>query len=65
MGVRIRFWMGTLALVLLSTFVVVPSSEAMRDRCNDCGSSCRMDYQTGWNDCGGSPAGCMRVTVCP
>jgi hypothetical protein len=65
MGVRIRVWMGTLALVLLSNVVVVPSSEAMRDHCNDCGSSCRMDYAPGWSDCGGAPAGCMRVTVCP
>jgi hypothetical protein len=65
MGVRIHVWLRAVALVLLSIFVVVPSSEAMRDRCNDCGSTCRMDYESGWADCGGAPAGCTRLTVCP
>ena len=62
MGIRIRVWIGV--LVLLSTFVVVPSSEANKNPCDNCGNSCWMDYQPGWSDCGGSPAGCLRVVVC-
>lgn len=64
-GVRLRTIMAICALVLLSTFVIVPSSDAAKDRCDDCGNSCWMDYQSGWSDCAGSPAGCLRTVVCP
>lgn len=64
MGVRARVGLGVLVLVLLSTFVVVPSSDAAKSPCDDCGNSCWMDYQPGWPDCGGPSGGCLRITIC-
>ena len=64
MGIRIRVWIAIFALVLLSTVTYVPPADAAKDPCDNCGNSCWKDYQTGWNDCAGSPAGCLRVVVC-
>lgn len=61
---RTRRWLGVFALVLLSTFIVVPTSDAAKDRCDECGNSCWMDYQSGWSDCAGPSAGCLRTVVC-
>jgi uncharacterized membrane protein len=64
MGIRIRVWIGILTLALLSTFVVVPVSEALPDPCDACGAGCYRTYQAGWNDCYGSPSNCYRETTC-
>lgn len=62
-GTRVR--MGVLALLLLSTFAVAPGSDAAKSPCDECGATCWMEYQAGWADCSGAPAGCLRTTVCP
>ncbi len=64
MGVSRRLVIRVFAFVLLSMFVVAPSGHANKNPCDNCGNSCWMDYQPGWSDCGGSPAGCLRVVVC-
>lgn len=64
MGTRIRVWMRLVALVLLVSFVAAPSSQALKDRCDECGNSCWMSYEPGWADCGGPSGGCLRVVVC-
>lgn len=65
MGVRTRLWFGALTLVLLSLVAVVPSGDAAKSPCDECGATCMMEYRTGWTDCSGSPGGCLRTTVCP
>lgn len=55
------------ALVLLATgFVAAPTppAQALLNPCDKCGAECQVDYQPGWNDCGGPPRGCLRITVC-
>lgn len=64
MGSRIRVSIGVLAL-LLSTFIVVPASEANKDPCEVCGATCIREYRAGWSDCYGDPSGCTRITTCP
>jgi hypothetical protein len=64
MNVRIRVWMGVIAIILLFTVVIVPTSDGKADPCNACGATCMMEYKTGASDCTGS-GGCTRITVCP
>lgn len=64
MGVRIRLRMGLFVVVLLSLLVAVPTTDAAKNPCDNCGNSCWMEYKTGWSDCSGSPAGCLRTVVC-
>lgn len=64
MNVKIRVWMGVLVLVLVSTVIVVPTSDAAKDPCEECGATCMKEYKTGANDCTGS-GGCTRITICP
>lgn len=63
MSVRSRLWLGVLTLFVVCTFAA-PTSQASKNRCDDCGATCIMEYREGWSDCGGSPAGCWRTTVC-
>ena len=62
---KAKLILGALIL-LLAGFVATPTppAQASLNRCDQCGAECQLDYQPGWNDCGGSPRGCLRVTVC-
>lgn len=52
-------------LLLVVTMGFAASTAALPPKCNDCGATCTLTYETGWNDCFGSPSNCIRETVCP
>lgn len=51
-------------VLLMLTMGFAGSTTAAPPRCNECGAGCYLTYETGWNDCYGSPSNCYRETIC-